>query len=129
MIRRPLIQPDLQKHPQTQRTPHPPRDASFALNPFKETDQHHPEVHPRSKITGGAASRDRTGGSRLRRTRRSLPVPTLCSVADRKDGPELPPDPCDTTPPLATDAGCAFPSPCLQLNRKLPSLQSELKRL
>jgi hypothetical protein len=31
MIRRPLIQPDLQKLPQTQRIRHPPRDASFAL--------------------------------------------------------------------------------------------------
>src|SRR5712691_11042303 len=49
MIRRPLIQPDLQKLPQTQRIRHPPRDASFALDPFKETDQHHPEVHPRSQ--------------------------------------------------------------------------------
>jgi len=47
MIRRPLIQPDLQKLPQAQRIRYPPSDAPFAFDPFKETDQHHPKIHHR----------------------------------------------------------------------------------
>lgn len=69
--------------------------------------------------TGGPVSRDRTCGRAFRRTRRNLPDPALRSAAGRKDGLELPPDPRDTKAPLAADAACAFPSPCLQLNRKL----------
>lgn len=49
MIWRPLIQSDLQKLPQIQRIRHSPRDTPFAFDPLKESDQHHPEVHPRCK--------------------------------------------------------------------------------
>ncbi len=45
-IRRPLIQPDLQKLAQTQRVRHPPGNTALALDPLEEADQHHPEVHP-----------------------------------------------------------------------------------
>jgi hypothetical protein len=47
MIRCPLIQLHLQELPQTSRIRNPPRDASLALDPFKEPDQHYPEMHPR----------------------------------------------------------------------------------
>src|ERR1700693_4810998 len=45
-----------------------------------QTPQHHPEAHPRSQRRAAQASRDRTGGSGPRRTRRSLPDPTLRSA-------------------------------------------------
>ena len=51
--------------------------------------------------TDAPASRDRTSGSMLRRTRQSPPDPTLRSAADRKGDPELPPDPSGTKAPLA----------------------------
>ncbi len=47
MIRRLFIQPNLQKLPQTQGIGHPPGDASLAVDPLEEADQHQPEVHPR----------------------------------------------------------------------------------
>lgn len=47
MIWHALIQSDLQKLPQTQRIRNPPRDASFTLDPLKESYQHHSEVHSR----------------------------------------------------------------------------------
>jgi hypothetical protein len=40
-------------------------------------------------------------------------------------GPELPPDPCDTTIPLVADAACVFPSPCPKLNLRPVSAQSD----
>jgi AraC-like DNA-binding protein len=45
--------------------------------------------------------------------------PILRSAADRKDVPELPPDPRDTTAPPAADVACVFPLPFPKLNRRL----------
>jgi len=64
----------------------------------------------------------------LKHTEGTLPDETWCakplpglmsSAADRKDGPELPLDLGGTKALLAADAVYAFPSPYLQLNRKL----------
>ena len=47
VIGRPLIQPNAQKLPQSERIGQPPGDATFAIESFKETNHHDPEVEPR----------------------------------------------------------------------------------
>src|ERR1700704_1923761 len=47
MVRRRLVQSDLQKLPQAQRIRHTPSDTSFAVDPLEEADQHQTEVHAR----------------------------------------------------------------------------------
>ena len=108
MVRRPLIQSDLQKLPQTQRIRYSPCNATLALDPFEKPDQHHPEVDPwRQRRTPQRLVIELP--ARLRRTRQSRPDPALRSNADRKDGPELPPDPRGTKALLAADVAYAFP--------------------
>jgi len=48
MIRRPLIQPDLQELSQAQRICHSPRDPTLAFYSLEKTDQQQAKVHPES---------------------------------------------------------------------------------
>jgi hypothetical protein len=109
MIRCPLIQSDQQKLPQTQRIGQSPTRCHVRSRSLRKTQSASPENT--SPAPDAPTSRDRTSGSALRRTHRSLPRPALRSAADRKDGPELPLDPDGTKAFLAADAVYAFPSP------------------
>jgi hypothetical protein len=110
MIRRPLIQPNLQKLPQNTTTPPRATRCLVRSRSLQRNQSASPGNTSQAPETGGPASRDRTSDSGLRKTRRTLHAPTSRSAADRKDGLELLPDPDGTRVPLAADAVSAFPS-------------------